>query len=143
MEILFNGMKKLVILFCVLLFSGYVHAQTDCSLYRKGYYMFTDSTGDTILIHRRNKYQYEYNRKVKEKTQYEVTWVNDCEYTITQRITNSRALKKYRNNVTKVVISKSDGGNGYYYTCSCIDGTLKRKENFLKKITMHEFYQLY
>ncbi len=136
-------MKKLVILFCVLLFSIYANAQTDCSLYRTGYFMFIDSAGNTILIHRKNKYQYENDRKAKVKTQYVVTWITDCEYTITQTLTNSKSLKKYKNNTTKVVISKSDGENGYYYTCSCIDDTLKREEKFLKKITKEEYYRIF
>lgn len=136
-------MKKLVILLCILLLNGYVNAQTECSIYHKGYFMFTDSLGNTILVHRKNKYQYEYNRKTKVKTQFRIYWNNDCEYTITQANTNSKSRKKYRNTVTKVVISKSDGGNGYYYTCSCIDGSLKGKENFMKKISKQEFYDLY
>ena len=77
-------MKKLVILLCVLLLNGYVNAQTECSIYHKGYFMFTDSLGNTILVHRKNKYQYEYNRKTKVKTQFRINWNNDCEYTITQ-----------------------------------------------------------
>jgi len=127
-------MKKLVMLFCVLLVCSYANAQTDCSGYHTGYFMFTDSIGNTILIHRKNKYQYEYNRKAKERTQYAITWINECEYTIRQTLTNSKALRKYKNIATKIVISKSDGENGYYYTCSCSDGTLKQKENFIKKL---------
>ena len=130
-------------LLSVLLFSSYVHAQTDCSMYHKGYFMYTDSAGNTILIWRRNKYQYEYNRKIKVKTQYEVNWNNDCEYTLTQRITNSKSKKKNRNSVTAVLISKSDGENGYYYNCACTDGTQKTKGYFLKKITKKEFYEFY
>ena len=136
-------MKKLVILFCVLLFSRYANAQTDCSMYQTGYFMYIDSAGNTNLIHRKKKYQYQYSRNKEVMTQFTISWNNDCEYTITQRITNSKAQRKYRNTVTKVVISKRDGGNGYYYTCSCIDGSLKMKENFMKKITKEEFYNLY
>jgi hypothetical protein len=105
--------------------------------------MYTDSAGNNILVHRKNKYQYEYDRKTKVRTQFRINWDSDCEYTITQAITNSKALKKYRNYVTKVVVSKSDGENGYYYTCSCTDGSLKGKEKFMKKITKQEFYNLY
>ncbi len=136
-------MKKLFLLCVVFLFCGYVHAQTDCSLYHKGFFTYTDSAGNTILVQRKNKYQYEYNRKTKVRTQFAIKWINDCEYIIAQANTNSKSLKKYRNRATKVVISKSDGGNGYYHTCSCIDDTLKGKESFMKKITRQEFYQLY
>ena len=105
--------------------------------------MFTDSAGNTILIHRQNKYQYQYDRKAKVRTQYAVKWIDECEYTITQTLTNSKALKKYKNNIRKVVISKSDGENGYYYTCGCIDDSLKGKESFIKKITKDEYYKLF
>lgn len=136
-------MKKILMLFCIFLFSVSANAQTDCSIYHTGYFMFTDSAGNTILIHRRKNYQFQYSRNKEAMTQFRISWNNDCEYTITQRITNSRAERKYRNTVTKVVISKSDGENGYYYTCSCIDDTLKGKESFMKKITKEEFYKLY
>ncbi|MGB4843013.1 MAG: hypothetical protein WBP16_00965 [Ferruginibacter sp.] len=136
-------MKKLVIFACVLLFSSYVQAQSDCARYHKGYFMFTDSLGNTILIQRKNKYQYQYNRKLKVRTQFSIHWKNDCEYTITQTLTNSKALKKYKNSASGYLITKSDGDNGYYYGCCCKDDVSKRKEVFLKKITKKEFYQLY
>lgn len=136
-------MKKLVILYCVLLFSSYLHAQADCSMYLKGYFMYTDSSGNTMLIQRKNKFQYEYNRKTKVRTQFSISWKNDCEYTITQTLTNSKALKKYKNSASSYLITKSDGDNGYYYGCCCKDDVSKRKESFLKKITKKEFYQLY
>jgi flagellar hook protein FlgE len=127
-----------------MLFIGFcAKAQTDCAVYHKGYFMYTDSSGNTILIHRQKKYQYQYDRKAKVKTQYAVAWIGECEYTITQTLTNSKALKKYKYNVRKIVITKSDGENGYYYTCGCIDDSLKGKESFLKKITRKEFYYLY
>jgi hypothetical protein len=50
-------MKNFIVLIWVLLFSNYVNAQTDCSAYHKGYFMFTDSAGNTILIQRKNKFQ--------------------------------------------------------------------------------------
>ena len=133
-------MKKLLISFGMLLIGLCAKAQSDCSAYHKGYFMYTDSAGITYLIHRKKKYQYQYSSNREVMTQFELSWINDCEYVITQRITNSRSLRKYRNRVTKVVISRSDGENGYYYTCSCIDDSLRQKENFLKKITREEFF---
>ncbi len=130
-------------LFFAFLFSGYVNAQTDCSMYHKGYFMYTDSLENTILVHRKNKYQYEYNRKTKVKTQYRINWNHDCEYTITQAITNSKSRKKYKNSVTGVIISKGDGANGYHYTCNCKGEIIKGSEGFMKKITKQEFYERY
>jgi hypothetical protein len=105
--------------------------------------MFTDSLENTILVQRRNKYQYQYNRKIKVRTQFRINWKNDCEYTITQTSTNSKSLKKYKNSVSVVIISKGDGLNGYYYTCNCKEENVKRKEAFMKKITKQAFYKLY
>ena len=136
-------MKKLITLFCVFLFCLSVNAQTDCSIYHKGYFIYTDTLGNTILVHRKNKYQYEYNRKIKVKIQFRLNWINDCEYTITQAITNSKSIRKHKNSVTGVVISKGDGANGYYYTCNCKGEIIKGSEGFMKKITKQEFYNLY
>jgi hypothetical protein len=136
-------MKKLILFFCLFLFSNYANAQTDCSAYHKGYFMYTDSAGNTMLIHRKNKYQYEYNRKNNERTQFLINWKSDCEYSITQTLTNTKSLKKYKNFVYGFAISKSDGNNGYYYSCICKDDIVKGKESFIKKITKQEFYNLY
>lgn len=136
-------MNRLILLFCVLMGSMPAKAQTDCAAYHKGYFMYTDSAGNTILIQRKNKYQYEFNRKTKVRTQFAIHWTSDCEYTITQTLTNSKALKKYKNTVNGIRITKADGDNGYYYGCCCDDETAKRKESFLKKITKKQFYDFY
>jgi hypothetical protein len=136
-------MKKILMLFCIFLLNVSANAQTDCSMYHKGYFMYTDSAGNTILIHRLNKFQFEYNRKIKVKTQFAINWKTDCEYTIMQTLTNSKSLKKYKNTSSGFLITKSDGDNGYYYGCCCKDDITKRKESFLKKITKQEFYKLY
>jgi hypothetical protein len=105
--------------------------------------MFTDSAGNTILIQRKNKFQYQYNRKIKVRTQFAINWTTDCEYTITQTLTNSNSLKKYKNTSSGYRITKGDGDNGYYYGCCCDDDVSKRKEVFMKKITRKQFYELY
>lgn len=129
-------------LFCLFLFSSYANAQTDCSMYHKGYFMYTDSAGNTILIHRLKNYQFEYNRKIKVKTQFRINWNNDCEYTIIQAMTNSKSRKKYKNSETGVIILKRDA-DGYYYTCNCKGEIIKGSEGFMKKITKKQFYELY
>lgn len=136
-------MRKLIFLFCVLFISVCANAQTDCSVYHKGFFIFTDSAGNSILIQRKNKYQYQYNRKIKVRTQFSINWINDCEYTIMQTLTNSKSLKKNKNSVTGVLISKTDGQNGYYYNCNCKGEHIKGSDGFMKKITKKEFYQLY
>ena len=136
-------MKKILMLFFTFLFSASANAQIDCSMYHKGYFMYTDSVGNTILIHRTNKFQFENNRKIKVKTQFAINWNNDCEYTITQAMTNSKSQRKNKNSVTGVIISKSDGDNGYYYTCNCKGEIIKGSEGFMKKITKEEYYKLF
>lgn len=127
-----------IFLFCIS-----ARAQTDCSPYKKGYFMYTDSAGNIILIHRLKNYQFEYNRKVKVKTQFRINWNNDCEYTIVQVMTNSKSRKKNKNSETGVIISKGDGANGYYYTCNCKGEIIKGSDSFMKKITKQQFYELY
>lgn len=136
-------MKRLIMLLSLFFFSSYVHAQTDCSMYHTGYFMYVDSVGNTILVQRKKKYQYEHNRKVKVRTQFAINWVSDCEYSITQTLTNSKSLKKFKNSATGVIISKGDGENGYYYACNCKGETIKGSDGFMKKITKQEFYRLY
>lgn len=127
----------------MLFISSYIHAQTGCAVYHKGYFKYSDSAGNTILVHRKKNYQFEDNRQTKVRTQFAIDWITGCEYTLTQALTNSKALKKYKNSVRKVVISKSDGDNGYYYTCMCTDDSQKGKESFMQKITKEEYYQLF
>lgn len=135
-------MKKItllaVLIFCV---STNMAAQ-DCSAYHKGYFKYTDSSGALFLIQRKKKYQYEYNRAKKIRTQYWIQWIDDCTYTITQTLTNSKEAKKFKNSVTKITISVANGENGYYYTCACLDDTKKKENLFVTKITKEEFYKL-
>ena len=76
-------------------------------------------------------------------TQFRIDWIDDCTYTITQALTNSKAQRKFKNSVTKITISLADGNNGYYYTCACLDDTNKKENLFVTKITKEEFYKLY
>jgi hypothetical protein len=138
-------MKKIVFAtICILVFESTLFAQ-DCGQYKKGFFTYTDSSGTTILVDRSKKYQYQLHRAKKVRTQFRIKWIDDCTYTITQTITNSRSQKKYNSKVTKVVITKSDGENGYYYYyhCSCMDDTKKSENLYMKKISKSEFYKLY
>ncbi|MBL0146548.1 MAG: hypothetical protein IPP48_13230 [Chitinophagaceae bacterium] len=112
-------MKISILVFLTFLFSSTNAFAQDCTIYHKGYFTFTDSAGKVILMHRKKKYQYQYDREKKITTQYRIKWISDCEYTITQAITNSKAQRKFKNSITKVVISKTDGENGFYYKCAC------------------------
>jgi hypothetical protein len=134
--------KSLTLLFFLSCTCANLFAQ-DCSIYHKGFFTFTDTTGVTILVQRKNKYQYQYDRNKKIKTQYQISWIDDCTYTITQTLTNNKAQRKFKNYTSKTIISKPDGENGYYYDCVCTDDSPKNKGSFMKKISKKEFYQLY
>jgi hypothetical protein len=131
-------MKKLLLLFMLMYYVS-ANAQTDCSIYRKGYFIFTNSLGNTILVQRKQKYQCQYNRKTKVRTQFVIKWDKNCEYSITQTLTNSKSLGQYKNSITATVIPKPDGANGYYYACNCKDEDIGGEKRFIKKITKQEF----
>jgi hypothetical protein len=135
--------KYLLCFFCII-GSCYTNAQTEnnaCSKYHTGFFSYTDSVGNTILVQRKKKYQYEKNTTTKVKTQFRINWVNDCTYEIEQTLTNSRAAKKFNHSTTRVVITTGDDEKGYQYTCECT-GELKQK-GYMKKISKKDFYDNY
>lgn len=138
-------MKRLFILLLCFFFSYGAIAQADstvCLNYQKGYFSYTDSAGNTVLVHRRKKYQYDKNTVTKVRTQFRLSWTGNCSYQITQAITNSKAARKYKNSSTTVVIAKTDGENGYNYSCECRDGT-KINSGYMKKLTKQQYYDLF
>lgn len=146
MENIFKLIMKIIFFLLAFIFCTYTNlVAQDCTIYHKGYFTYVDSVGTTILIKRRNKYQYEYDRTKKTWIQFSINWIDDCTYTITQTLTNSKEKRKFKNSVTKISISKTDGDNGYSYKCSCpnIVGDIEKPEMYIKKITREQFYKLY
>lgn len=138
-------MKPFLILLSVLLFCHSAFAQadsTDCLNYKKGYFSYTDSLGNIVLVHRQKKYQYEKNTVTNVRTQFRLEWKDNCTYQITQAITNSKAARKYKYSSTLVVIDKTDGDNGYGYSCGCIDKS-KMKSGYMKKLSKQQYYELF
>ena len=138
-------MKRFFTLVLGLFFCYGAFAQADsaaCLNYQKGYFSYTDSLGNIVLVHRRKKYQYDKNTVTKVRTQFRLDWMGNCSYQITQAITNSKAARKYKNSSTIVVIAKTDGDNGYTYTCECKDGT-KINNGYMKKLTKEQYYNLF
>lgn len=122
-----------------------VFAQADSSIcmnYRTGYFSFTDSLGQTVLVDRGKKYQYQRNIVTKVKTQFRIKWTGSCSYQITQTLTNSKAARKYRYSSTTVVIDKADGANGYSYSCGCKDAA-KNTSGYMKKLSKQQYYSLF
>lgn len=137
-------MKKIILLFSAFLICNIVFAQTDsnaCISYHKGFFSYTDTLGNTVIVQRKNKYQYEKNIVTKVKTQDKIKWLSSCSYEITLVSTNSKATRKYKYSTTKVNISKSDGNNGYAYSCACLDP--EKGKGYMKKISKKAFYDLY
>ncbi|MBK8521119.1 MAG: hypothetical protein WAT20_08345 [Ferruginibacter sp.] len=138
-------MKPFLLILSGLFFCHAAFAQADstaCLNYNKGYFSYTDSLGNTVLVHRRKKYQYEKNTVTKVRTQFRLSWMGNCSYQITQAITNSKAARKYKYSSTKVVIDKTDGDNGYTYSCGCNDGS-KFKSGYMKKLSKERYYALF
>jgi hypothetical protein len=137
-------MKKITLLFSVFFICNIVFAQTDssqCVNYHKGFFSYTDSLGNTIIVQRKNKYQYEKNIVTKVKTQDRIKWLNSCSYEITLVSTNSKAARKYKYSTTKVTITKPDGDNGYAWSCGCPDP--EKGKGYMKKLSKKAFYDLY
>jgi hypothetical protein len=138
-------MQRYLITLISILFYNTVFAQADssaCIHYRTGYFSFTDSLGQTVLVDRGKKYQYQRNVVTKVKTQFRITWTGSCSYQITQTLTNSKAARRYRNSSTTVVIDKTDGSNGYSYSCGCKDAA-KNTSGYMQKLSKKEYYRLY
>lgn len=145
MESLFNGiMKSTFLLIAVFLMGNIAFAQADsslCSKYHTGFFSYTDTLGNTVIVQRKNKYQYEKNIVTKVKTQDKIKWLNSCSYQITLVSTNSKAERKFKYSTTTVIISKPDGNSGYAYYCACA-GTEKVK-GYMKQLSKKEFFDLY
>jgi hypothetical protein len=137
-------MKKLSFLIVAFLICEIASAQADtstCFTYHKGFFSYTDSLGNTVLVQRKNKYQYEKNIVTKAKTQFKISWTDDCSYEILQTLTNSKSARKYKYSNTKIIITKPDGNNGYNYTCTCADP--EKGKGYMKQISKKEFFDLY
>lgn len=135
--------------FFIMLLGFFLHtnsfAQVDssaCLNYKQGYFSYTDSLGNIVLVHRLKKYQFEKNTATNVRTQFGLKWISDCSYEITQAITNSKAARKHKNSISKVVIDKTDGVGGYAYSCGCKDGS-KSKSGYMKKLSKEEYFSLY
>lgn len=138
-------MQRFIMMMLCLFFCLGAFAQADstaCQNYKKGYFSYTDSVGNIVLVHRRNKYQYDKNTVTKVRTQFRLNWTGNCSYQITQAITNSKAARKFKNSSTIVIIDKTDGDNGYTYTCECKDGT-NIKSGYMKKLSKQQYYDLF
>jgi hypothetical protein len=138
-------MQRFIFILAAFLFCNTVWAQADsstCVDYHQGYFSYTDSLGNVVLVDRHKKYQYEKNTATKVKTQFRINWTGSCTYQITQTLTNSKAARKYKNSSSTVVIAATDGAAGYTYSCACKDAS-KNSGGYMKKLSKKEYYSLF
>lgn len=116
-------MKKLLYLLVPVIISLSVHSQendTRCSRFRKGEFLYTDSTGITWELKRKNNIQTEKNKKTGLVLRFRIEWESDCEYTLTQ-LWSSDPEKRKRNGSKFNYSIISAEGNVYKYACTCND----------------------
>jgi hypothetical protein len=147
MEILFNcSMKKMLLLITAFLIGSNTFAQTDsvsCAAYHTGFFSYTDTTGNTIIVQRKKKYQYEKDIVTRVKTQDKIKWLNSCTYELTLVSSNSKAERKLKYSTFRIVITKADGSKGYVFSCACPDADKNKSKNYMKQLSKKEFFELY
>ena len=87
--------------------------------------MYRDSTNNIIMVIRKGKRQREYDAKNDVTTKLKVKWTGDCEYQLTQVWSDSKAKRKQNKQVSRVVITKTNGIDSYDYDCGCKDPAIK------------------
>jgi hypothetical protein len=127
-------MKKQYILFfiTILVAQNIVASDTTCNNFHKGKFYYNDSLNNKVLVTRKNKRQIEYNEGTTVTTVLKIKWINECEYTLKQIWSDSKAERKH-NNRTSTTIMKPIDENTYEYNCGCkvemekaIKGIMKR-----------------
>lgn len=75
-------MKKFLIVFLVSL-STYLNGQDlDCEKYKNGKFKIIDPEFGNSIIERKGSSQIEYGERSKLKLEFDITWINDCSYTL-------------------------------------------------------------
>ncbi len=106
---------------------------TDCLSFHTGEYLYTDSASDTWELKRTKKHQVERNKRTGKVIRFNILWLSDCEYRLTQVWTNDRSRRKWnRANYSYRIISST--ANSFSYNCSCknspaVDGIVVKAMN--------------
>ena len=128
-------MKRLIIIFSLLIVSGAAYSQdTGCAQYHKGKFTYTDSANNVIVVKRKRNFQVETNQTTGVWINFRITWKNDCEYQLEQVGTNSKARRKYNHTFSSTIISKAYDKTGYEYICACKDGSTPKTSGMMKRI---------
>ena len=114
-----------LLIFFITVFShiGFGQNQTlNCVQFKTGDFMYVDSSGISWDIKRTKKQQTERNKKDGTIIKHKITWLNDCEYKLTQVWTSDKTRRKLnRSWMIYRIIAMS--GKTYQYSCTCKDGT--------------------
>ncbi|MBC7534579.1 MAG: hypothetical protein H7258_02665 [Ferruginibacter sp.] len=116
---------------------GQAKQDSGCKKYHTGKFLYTDSANNLIRLHRKRKYQFEYNTVSGVWVNFRITWKSDCEYELQQVGTNSKALRKFNHGVLGTVITNATADEGYEYTCACKGSEMPAEPDFMKKV--HRF----
>lgn len=93
----------------------------DCSKFKKGDFLYKDSSGITWDIKRTKKHQVERNKSNGTIIKHKITWVNDCEYKLTQIWSNDKNRRKLNHSwIIYRITATTD--KAYEYNCTCKDG---------------------
>lgn len=89
---------------------------TDCLSFHTGEYLYTDSASDTWELKRTKKHQVERNKRTGKVIRFNILWLSDCEYRLTQVWTNDRSRRKW--NRAKVNVHGGAVSLGHPLGCS-------------------------
>ncbi|MBI5373707.1 MAG: hypothetical protein HZA79_16905 [Sphingobacteriales bacterium] len=98
-------------------------AAPDCRSFRTGDFLFTDTAGITWELKRTRHRQAERNKSNGMVAKYKITWLNDCEYRLTQTWSSDRRHRKWNRTYRSYRII-STANSSYSYECTCKDGTM-------------------
>lgn len=93
----------------------------DCSKFKKGNFLYKDSSGITWDIKRTMKHQIERNKTNGTIIRHKINWVSDCEYKLTQIWSNDKNRRKLNRSwiIYRITVATD---KTYEYSCTCKDG---------------------
>lgn len=118
-------MKTFLLLLIVSFLTIHSFAQTDCSSFKTGKFIYTDSLKNTICVTRKDNKQIEFDIKNKIITKFRIKWISDCEYQLTQIWSNSKEKRKQGRSIRTIVINRTYGTDRFEYACKCTYGDPK------------------
>ena len=115
-------MRNVFLMLIISFLTNHCLAQNDCSNFKVGKFIYTDSAKNTISVTRKKNKQIEFDIKNKITTKLKIKWISDCEYQLTQTWSSSKAKRKQGPSPRTIVIIHTYENNRYEYTCKCTYG---------------------